>query len=73
VGPEPGDMPPILRDVGAMFVPFSPTILGFALKHFERRAMSDYWYYPAEVYNRLGYDVIGKVATFRQRPRPSER
>jgi hypothetical protein len=52
-----------------MFVPFSPAILGYALKNFERRGTSSYWLYPEGLYNSLGYDVDGKRAIYRQPPK----
>lgn len=69
---NPATCPPMLRNVGAMFVSFSPAIVGCALRNFVRRTSSD-WCYPKADYNRLGYDVTGSVAMYRQRPRPWER
>jgi hypothetical protein len=46
--------PPIIRDVGAMFVPFRARILAHALQDFERKT-DDNWHYPDTVYTKLGY------------------
>jgi hypothetical protein len=46
--------PPIIRDVGAVFVPFSPRIIQYALEHW---TMMDggAWHYNEHVYTELGY------------------
>ena len=70
---NPSTCPPVLRDVGAMFVPFSPSIVGYALKYFERRGASRYWFYPEGVYHNLGYGTAGKRAIYFPRPKPWQR
>lgn len=46
--------PPIIKDIGAIFVPFSPKIVAYALENWEMQA-KDNWSYKDEVYRRLGY------------------
>ena len=41
-------------DSGAMFVPFSPFIVAYALKNFEKKSSGN-WHYNKEVYKDLGY------------------
>jgi len=46
--------PPIIRDVGAIFVPFSPYIIKYALENYTMHESGDY-YYQDSVYRKLGY------------------
>lgn len=46
--------PAIIRDVGAIFVPFSPKIVAYALENYKMNPNNDY-HYKDEVYNQLGY------------------
>jgi hypothetical protein len=46
--------PPIIRDVGAMFVPFSPKIVAHALANAKKEATGN-WRFKDEVYQELGY------------------
>lgn len=46
--------PPIIRNIGAMFVPFSPKIVQFALERFEKK-QSDDFHYLDHIYTSLGY------------------
>jgi hypothetical protein len=48
--------PTVLKNVGAIFVPFSPKIVAYALEHYKGNRDQD-WHYKAEVYRQLGYDV----------------
>jgi hypothetical protein len=48
--------PTVLRNVGAIFVPFSPNIVAYALEHYRSNRDQDR-YYKSEVYRQLGYDV----------------
>jgi hypothetical protein len=48
--------PPILKDQGAVFVPYSPRIVAHAIKTHTRREKGD-WDYTDEVYRNLGYAV----------------
>ena len=46
--------PPIIRDVGAVFVPFSPKIVGYALENYKMQGKGN-WHYKDDVYKQLGY------------------
>ncbi|OPA94976.1 hypothetical protein BFW87_13030 [Pseudomonas fluorescens] len=46
--------PPIIRNIGAIFVPFSPKIVAFALEDYKMNKNDDY-HYNDGVYTRLGY------------------
>ena len=46
--------PPIIRNIGAIFVPFSPYIIKYALENYKMHDSGNY-YYKDEVYNKLGY------------------
>ncbi|PRH00405.1 hypothetical protein C6T60_25100 [Burkholderia multivorans] len=46
--------PPIIRDIGAIFVPFSPKIVAYALENWKMETKGN-WHYKDEVYQRLGY------------------
>lgn len=46
--------PPIIQDIGAIFVPFSPKIVGYALENFKMHDKGN-WHYPDEAYKKLGY------------------
>lgn len=48
--------PTVLKNVGAIFVPFSPKIVAYALEHYKGNRDQD-WHYKDEVYRQLGYDV----------------
>lgn len=47
--------PPVIRDIGAIFVPFSPQIIKYAIENYEMKESGNYYYKP-EVYAKLGYD-----------------
>lgn len=53
--------PPILRNKGVMFVPFSPKIVAYVLKHSQRYDDKD-WESKDEVYTQLGYVLNGNRA-----------
>jgi hypothetical protein len=53
---HPPTCPPVLRNRGAVFVPFSPEILGFVLQDFPKQDDGD-WHVKAAVYERLGLAV----------------
>ena len=61
--------PPIIQDVGAVFVPFSPQIVAYALEGY-RRNYSGHWMYPEERYKNLGYVLVGNQAMRPFRPLP---
>lgn len=46
--------PPIIRNIGALFIPFSPKIVGYALEHYKMGPNDDY-HYKDEIYKQLGY------------------
>ena len=46
--------PPIIRDIGAIFVPFSPAIIKYALENYQMNDKGNY-IYPDSVYQKLGY------------------
>ena len=46
--------PPVIRDIGAIFVPFSPKIIKYAIENYKMHD-SDNYYYPDSVYKSLGY------------------
>ena len=46
--------PPIIKNIGAIFVPFSPKIIAYALENYKMYPNSDYQY-KDEVYSQLGY------------------
>jgi hypothetical protein len=48
--------PPIIRNIGAIFVPFSPKIVAYALEHYKMHPDNDY-HYKDEFYAKLGYKV----------------
>lgn len=47
--------PPIIRNIGAIFVPFSPKIVAYALENYEMEKSDDY-HYKDWVYKKLGYE-----------------
>ena len=49
--------PPIVRDIGALFVPFRPKIIGYALEHYRMHDDDKNYSYKDEVYRQLGYPV----------------
>jgi len=53
--------PPVLRNIGAMFVPFSPQIVAYALEHAERHESKN-WEFPDATYTQLGYVLTGSRA-----------
>lgn len=46
--------PPIIRDIGAVFVPFSAKIIAYALENYSMQDKGNY-YYKDEIYKKLGY------------------
>ena len=46
--------PPIIRNIGAIFVPFSPKIIAYALENYKMHLNDDY-HYKDEIYTQLGY------------------
>jgi len=48
--------PSVLRDVGAIFVPFSPRIVAFALEDYRGNSRDD-WHYKDHIYKKLDYSL----------------
>jgi hypothetical protein len=46
--------PPVLRNTGSIFVPFSPKIVAHAINTYQKNQSGD-WLYSPEVYRHLGY------------------
>lgn len=46
--------PPVMRNIGAIFVPFSSAIIKYALKKYQMKNSGDYSY-KDKVYKMLGY------------------
>jgi hypothetical protein len=46
--------PPIIRNIGAIFVPFSPKIVAYTLENYKMNP-NDNYHYNNEVYTQLGY------------------
>lgn len=46
--------PPIIRDIGAIFVPFSPKIIAYALNNYSMPNDNDNYHYKDNVYKELG-------------------
>lgn len=46
--------PPIIKDIGAIFVPFSPKIVAYALENYKMNDKGN-WHYKDETYKKLGY------------------
>jgi hypothetical protein len=47
--------PPIIRDIGAIFVPFSPYIIAYAISNYEMHNDKSNYHYKDHVYKQLGY------------------
>jgi hypothetical protein len=60
------------KGVGALFVPFSPPIVAEALKPWNRH-QDDNWSFTNDVYQRLGYTLVGNTATIPPKPDPYAR
>lgn len=53
---NPNTCPKIIQDVGAIFVPFSPQIIAYALENYQMNNNGN-WYYNDFVYQNLGYEI----------------
>jgi hypothetical protein len=53
--------PPVIRDAGAVFVPFSPQIVAHALQYADRNT-SQNWVFDDRIYTKLGYKLAGDRA-----------
>ena len=48
--------PPVIKNIGAIFVPFSPKIVAHALMYFKMNyGVETNYYYSRDTYKRLGY------------------
>ena len=47
--------PPIIRDIGAIFVPFSPAIVAYAIDNYKMHNDNENYHYKDSVYKNLGY------------------
>ena len=47
--------PPVIKNIGAIFVPFSSAIVNYALQNYEMKTSGNY-HYNDQVYKELGYD-----------------
>ena len=61
--------PEFFASVGAVFVPFSSRILAEALG-WQRQGTNPWYYFPDEVYTRLGYQLINTTAVIPKPPNP---
>ena len=48
--------PKQIMEIGAIFIPFSPRILAYALVNFRKREQGN-WHFQDEVYRQLGYEI----------------
>jgi hypothetical protein len=46
--------PPIIKDIGAIFVPFSPKIVAHTLENYKMNDKGN-WHYKDDIYRQLGY------------------
>ena len=47
--------PPIIRDIGAIFIPFSPKIVAYAIEHYKMHDDNRNYEYTSEIYKKLAY------------------
>lgn len=52
---ERATCPPIIREIGAIFVPFSPKIIAYAIENYKMHNDNDDYHYKDRVYKSLGY------------------
>ncbi len=48
--------PPIIQNIGAIFVSYSPYIIKYAIENYKMHNDSDNYHYKPETYKQLGYD-----------------
>jgi hypothetical protein len=46
--------PAVIRDIGAIFVPFSPNIIAYTLENYQMHDSGN-WHYKDHIYKQLGY------------------
>lgn len=66
---NPETCPAVIRDIGAMFVPFSPQIVAHALEYAIYHD-SNNWEFLDGTYAKLGYDISGERAERPKKPFP---
>lgn len=49
-----GTCPSIIKNIGSIFVPYSPQIIKYAIENYKMHDSGNY-YYKSEVYQQLGY------------------
>lgn len=47
--------PPIIRDIGAIFIPFSPKIIAYAIENYSMHGDNKNYHYLDHIYTNLGY------------------
>jgi hypothetical protein len=64
--------PPIFRQVDAVFIPFSPQIIQYALENWvtPKPPTFSWYYFNDSVYKTLGYTVIGDIVMRPPKPFP---
>ncbi|OSI16673.1 MULTISPECIES: TIR domain-containing protein [Neisseria] len=53
---NPNTCPKIIQDIGAIFVPFSPKIIAYALENYQMKDSKN-WIYKDWLYQQLGYEI----------------
>ena len=48
--------PPVIRDIGAIFIPFSPAIIKYAIENYKMNDDTKNYHYKDKIYKQLGYD-----------------
>ena len=51
---NPVTCPPIINNIGAIFIPFSPKIVAYTLENYQMKDAKN-WVYKDDVYKQLGY------------------
>ena len=54
---NPRTCPPVIRNIGAIFVPFSPQIVAYAIENYKMPDDDDSYHYKDHIYKQLGYSV----------------
>jgi len=63
--------PSVLNDVGAIFVPFSPQIVAYAIENWKTPSSREKnWEYNDDQYQALGYVLNGDTAIRPPKPNP---
>jgi hypothetical protein len=47
--------PPIIRNIGAIFIPFSPKIIAYAVVNYQMHSDNKYYHYLDHIYTQQGY------------------